>query len=134
MTSNESLDSVNLVRDNHEFSYKDGDGYHFIHPDTFEDVLIGEDKLDAKTRGYLIEGQKYLVVFADDVVAGIELPANIIMTITDSPAGVKGDSANNVYKEAITESGMRVQVPLFINNGDKVSIKTEDGTYLGRSN
>jgi elongation factor P len=56
------------------------------------------------------------------------------MTITDSPAGVKGDSANNVYKEAITESGMRVQVPLFINNGDKVSIKTEDGTYLGRSN
>jgi elongation factor P len=134
MTSNESLESVNLVRDNHEFSYKDGDGYHFIHPDTFEDVLIGEDKLDAKTRGFLIEGQKYLVVFADDVVAGIELPANIIMTITDSPAGVKGDSANNVYKEAITESGMRVQVPLFINNGDKVSIKTEDGTYLGRSN
>jgi elongation factor P len=128
------LESVNLVRDNHEFSYKDGDGYHFIHPDTFEDVLIGEDKLDAKTRGFLIEGQKYLVVFADDVVAGIELPANIIMTITDSPAGVKGDSANNVYKEAITESGMRVQVPLFINNGDKVSIKTEDGTYLGRSN
>jgi elongation factor P len=125
---------VNLVRDNHEFSYKDGDGYHFIHPETFEDVLIGEDKLDAKTRGYLIEGQKYLVVFADDVVAGIELPANIIMEITDSPAGVKGDSANNVYKEATTESGMRVQVPLFIGPGDKISIKTEDGTYLGRAN
>lgn len=134
MTSNESLESVNLVKDNHEYSYKDGDGYHFIHPETFEDVLIGEDKLDAKTRGYLIEGQKYLVVFADDVVAGIELPASIIMTITDSPAGVKGDSANNVYKEATTESGMRVQVPLFIGPGDKISIKTEDGTYLGRSN
>ncbi len=134
MTSNESLESVNLVKDNHEFSYKDGDGYHFLHPETFEDVLIGEDKLDAKTRGYLIEGQKYLVVFADDVVAGIELPANIIMTVTDSPAGVKGDSANNVYKEATTESGMRVQVPLFIGPGDKISVKTEDGTYLGRAN
>jgi elongation factor P len=56
------------------------------------------------------------------------------MTVTDSPAGVKGDSANNVYKEATTESGMRVQVPLFIGPGDKISIKTEDGTYLGRAN
>jgi elongation factor P len=53
---------------------------------------------------------------------------------TDSPAGVKGDSANNVYKEAITESGLRVQVPLFVGPGDKISVKTEDATYLGRAN
>lgn len=134
MTSNESLESVNLVRDTHEFSYKDGDGYHFLHPETFEDVLVGNDKMDDKTRKYLIEGQKYLVIFTDDVVAGVELPASIIMTITESPEGVKGDSANNVYKEAITESGLRVQVPLFIGPGDKISVKTEDGSYLGRSN
>ena len=134
MTSNESLESVNLVRDTHEYSYKDGDGYHFLHPVTFEDVLLGEDKIDAKTRNYLIEGQNYLVVFTDDVVAGIDLPASIVMTITESPEGVKGDSANNVYKEATTESGLRVQVPLFIGPGDRISVKTEDGTYLGRVN
>ena len=132
MTSNESLDSVNLNRDQHEYSYKDGDGYHFLHPETFEDVLLGEDKI-ASVKNYLIEGQKYLIVFADDAVAGIELPASVVMTITEAPEGVKGDSANNVYKAATTESGLQVMVPLFIKPGDKISIKTEDGSYLGRA-
>ncbi len=132
MTSNESLDSVNLVRDAHEFSYKDKDGYHFMHPETFEDVLMGEDKVKA-AKDYLIEGQKYMIVFADDVVAGIELPASVAMTVTDAPEGVKGDSASNVYKSAVTESGLTVQVPLFIGPGDKISVKTEDGSYLGRA-
>lgn len=132
MTSNESLDSVNLNRDQHEYSYKDGDGYHFLHPETFEDVLLGEDKV-ANVKNYLIEGQKYLIVFADDAVAGIELPASVVMTITEAPEGVKGDSANNVYKAATTESGLQVMVPLFIKPGDKISIKTEDGSYLGRA-
>jgi elongation factor P len=131
MTSNESLESVNLSRDAHEYSYKDTDGYHFMHPTTFEDVLLGPVK---KEKDYLIEGQRYMILLADDVVAGIELPASVVMSITDSPAGVKGDSANNVYKEAITETGLRVQVPLFIGPGDKITVKTEDGTYLGRSN
>ncbi len=133
MTSNESLDSVNLSRDQHEFSYKDGDGYHFMHPDTFEDVLLGPDMVK-KEKDYLIEGQKYMILLADDVVAGIELPASVTMSVAESPEGVKGDSANNVYKEAIMETGLRVQVPLFIGPGDKISVKTEDGTYLGRVN
>jgi elongation factor P len=56
------------------------------------------------------------------------------MEVTDSPEGVKGDSANNVYKAATMETGLQVQVPLFINRGDKISVKTEDGSYLGRAN
>ena len=124
---------MNLSRDAHEYSYKDRDGYHFMHPTSFEDVLLGEDMVK-KEKDYLIEGQKYMILLADEVVAGIELPASVVMTITDSPGGVKGDSANNVYKEATTETGLRVQVPLFIGPGDKITIKTEDGTYLGRSN
>ena len=70
---------------------------------------------------------------SDDVVATVELPASIIMAITEAPAGVKGDSANNVYKAAVTETGLSVQVPLFIGPGQKISVKTEDGTYLGRA-
>lgn len=133
MTSNESLDSVVLTRDNHEYSYKDGDGYHFMHPTSFEDVVLNE-ALVKPVKEYLIEGQKYLIVFTDETVAGIELPPSIIMEITDSPEGVKGDSANNVYKAATLETGLVVQVPLFINRGDKISVKTEDGSYLGRAN
>ncbi len=133
MTSNESLESVNLAREPHEYSYKDGDGYHFLHPETFEDVMLKEDLLrDAKN--YLIEGQKYTIMFGDDIVIGIELPASVVMSVAEAPEGVKGDSANNVYKAAVMETGLVVQVPLFINPGDKISVKTEDNSYLGRSN
>ena len=133
MTSNESMESVNLNRDAHEYSYKDGDGFHFLHPETFEDVIISEEMIKP-VKPYLIEGQKYLIVFADEVVAGIELPPSIIMEVKEAPEGVRGDSANNVYKAATMETGLNVQVPLFINRGDKISVKTEDGSYLGRAN
>jgi elongation factor P len=133
MTSNESLDSVNLNKDAHEYSYKDGDGYHFMHPETFEDVTLGED-LVKDVKEYLMEGQKYLIIFTDDIVAGIELPPSLIMNVAEAPEGVKGDSANNVYKAAVMETGLTVQVPLFINPGDKISVKTEDGSYLSRAN
>jgi len=132
LTSNESMDSVNLSRDAHEYSYKDGDGYHFLHPETYDDVLLRED-LVKNVKDYLVEGQKYLIIFTDGAVAGIELPASIILEVTDSPEGVRGDSANNVYKAATMETGLIVQVPLFINRGDKISVKTEDGSYLGRA-
>lgn len=133
MTSNESLDSVNLNKDAHEYSYKDGDGYHFMHPETFEDVTLGED-LVKDVKEYLMEGQKYLIIFTDEIVAGIELPPSLIMNVAEAPEGVKGDSANNVYKAAVMETGLTVQVPLFINPGDKISVKTEDGSYLSRAN
>jgi elongation factor P len=87
-----------------------------------------------EVKDYLIEGQKYVVVFTDDVPATIELPASMIMVVAEAPEGVKGDSANNVYKDAIMETGLRVGVPLFINPGEKISVKTEDGSYLGRAN
>ncbi len=133
MTSNESLDSVNLNREPHEYSYKDGDGYHFMHPETFEDVMLMESQI-SEAKNYLIEGQKYTVQFADDVVVGIELPPSVVMKVTEAPEGVKGDSANNVYKAATLETGLIVQVPLFIGPGDKITVKTEDNSYLGRSN
>ena len=66
-------------------------------------------------------------------VASVELPAAMTMTIAEAPQGVKGDSANNAYKTAITATGLTVQVPLFINPGDKITVKTEDGSYTGRA-
>ena len=60
-------------------------------------------------------------------------PSSMVMIVADSPEGVKGDSANNVYKAAIMETGLSMQVPLFINPGEKLIVKTEDGSYLGRA-
>ncbi len=133
MTSNESLDSVNLTKEDYEYSYKDSGGYHFLHLQTYDDVALSETMI-TDVKNYLIEGQKYVVVFTDDVPATIELPASMIMVVAEAPEGVKGDSANNVYKSAVMETGLVVGVPLFINPGEKISVKTEDGSYLGRAN
>jgi elongation factor P len=133
MTSNDSMESVMLEREPHEYSYKDGDGYHFMHPETFEDVMLTEDLLK-DTIGYLVEGSKYTVLIADGTPIGLELPASVTMTVEEAPEGLKGDSANNVYKPAVMETGLTVQVPLFIGPGEKISVKTEDGSYLGRVN
>ena len=132
LTSNMSLDAVNLTKVDYEYSFKDSSGHHFIHPETYDDVIVDAIHV-APVKNYLFEGGKYILVFTDDVVAAIELPASMVLTVAESSDGVRGDSANNMYKPATMETGLVVQVPLFINRGEKVSVKTEDGTYLGRA-
>ncbi len=132
LTSNESLDAVNLQKEDYEYSYKDGDGYHFLHTETYDDILVGAAMVKDVVN-YLIEGQKYPLLFTDDVIAAVELPPSMVMTVKEAPEGVRGDSSTNVFKAAIMETGLSVQVPLFISAGEKISIKTEDGSYLGRA-
>ena len=132
LTSNDSLDSVNLERIPHEYSYKDSSGYHFLNPDSFEDVVVQADLVDS-VKDYLVEGQNYNLLFMDDAVGSIELPASMTMTVIDAPEGVKGDSSTNVFKSATMDTGLVVQVPLFIKQGEKITVKTEDGSYLGRA-
>ncbi len=133
MTSNDSLDGVVLERTPHEYSYKDSSGYHFLEPNTYEDMVVFEDLIEP-VKNYLIEGQLYTLMIADGIVVSIELPLTMIMTVAESSEGVKGDSANNVYKPATMETGLIVQVPLFINVGERINVKTEDNSYTGRAN
>jgi len=132
MTSNDTMDSVLLERKTHEYSYKDSGGYHFLNPESYDDVAVHDD-LVAPVKDYLIESNQYILMFTDDAVAAIELPASMAMRVAEAPEGVKGDSANNVYKAAVMETGLIVQVPLFINPGEKIIVKTEDGSYLSRA-
>ncbi len=84
-------------------------------------------------KNYLIDGQVYTILLADSNVASIDLPPSMVMTVVESSEGVKGDSANNVYKPATMQTGLVVQVPLFINVGERINVKTEDNSYLGRA-
>jgi elongation factor P len=84
-------------------------------------------------KNYLIEGQVYTLLVADGIVVSVDLPLSMTMTVAESSEGVKGDSANNVYKPAVMQTGLIVQVPLFINVGEKINVKTEDNSYLGRA-
>jgi len=132
MTSNDSMEAVMLERINHEYSYKDSGGYHFLNTETYDDVAVHDDIIDT-VRNYLIEGQAYTLLFADGVVADIELPPSMEMIVAEAPEGVKGDSANNSNKTVTMETGLVVQAPLFINPGEKLLIKTEDGSYMSRA-
>ena len=132
LTSNNSLEGVMLERIPHEYSYKDSSGYHFLNPETYDDTIVPEDLVEP-VKNYLIDGQLYTILLADGAVAAIDIPASMVMTVTESSEGVKGDSANNVYKPATMETGLVVQVPLFINVGEKINVKTEDNSYLGRA-
>jgi elongation factor P len=130
--SNESLELVPMSRKKYEFSYKDNTGYHFIDPTTYEDITFQPDFV-AKVKDYLTENQACDVIFTDDKAADLELPATVTLKITESADGVRGDSANNVQKVATLETGLQIQVPLFIKEGELVKIKTSDGSYLGRA-
>jgi len=130
--SNESLEIVPMSRKKYEFSYKDNSGYHFLDPVTYDDIVFQEDFV-GKVKDYLTENLPCEVIFTDDKAADIEPPATVTLKITESAEGVRGDSANNVQKMATLETGLQVQVPLFIKEGELVKISTTDGKYLGRA-
>ncbi|HEY0946300.1 MAG TPA: elongation factor P [Opitutaceae bacterium] len=115
-----------------EFSYADRDTFAFIDPNTFEQVELSATLIgDAKN--YLTANGKVDVLFVDEKPLTVELPSAVNLKITESAEGVKGDTASNVQKPATLETGLVIQVPLFIKEGEIVRVSTADGSYLGRA-
>jgi len=115
-----------------EYSYKDGDGYHFMDPETFEDILLDETLIE-DAKAFLVETQAYSILHVNDKPVKIELPASIEMKVTESPEGIRGDTASNVQKPATLETGLVIQVPLFIKEGEVIKVSTSDKSYMGRA-
>jgi elongation factor P len=115
-----------------EFSYVDADGYHFMDIETYEDTVLGNDMI-AEDKQYLVEGNSYDVLFVDGKAVKLELPVAVETTVMDAPEGIRGDTASNVQKPVTIDTGMTVQVPLFIKRGEKIRVSTTDGSYLGRA-
>jgi elongation factor P len=130
-----STDTVELLPTEHktlEFSYADRDTFAFMDPESYETIelpatLIGEAK------NYLTANGKVDVLYVDDKPLTIELPSSVILKIVESADGVKGDTASNVQKPAKLETGLIVQVPLFIKEGELIKVSTSDGSYMGRA-
>src|SRR5437773_11745820 len=115
-----------------DFSYKDGDDYVFSDPETFETVNLPPEIVgDAKH--YLVEDQPGTVTFVEDKAVSIELPSSVVLTVKDAPEGIRGDSANNVQKPIVLETGISIQAPLFIRTGEKVKIDTRTCKYTERA-
>ena len=115
-----------------EYSYKDGEDYVFSDPETYETVTLTPE-LVGDAKNYMVENGQVTMTFVDDKAVQIEVPPSVILTVTDAPEGVRGDSANNVQKAIVLETGITVQAPLFIKTGEKIKIDTRTGKYMERA-
>lgn len=131
-SSTEKVDLVDVNRQELEFSYADPQGFHFINPDDYETITLQPD-LVSEVKDYLVENLKVEVLSIEGRPAQVEIPSSVVLKVTESAEGVRGDSANNVQKPATLETGLVVQVPLFIKEGELIKIDTRSGSYMGRA-
>ena len=131
-SSTEKIEVVPMNTRKMEFSYLDGDDYVFSDPETFETTTVSPEIVgDAKN--YLIENALVTMTFVQDKAVTVELPSSVVLTVSDAPDGIRGDSANNVQKSITMETGITVQAPLFIKTGEKIKIDTRTGKYMERA-
>ncbi|HRE04457.1 MAG TPA: elongation factor P [Opitutaceae bacterium] len=130
--STEAIEVLPTDRRTLEFSYADRGTFAFIDPETFDQIELSSETL-GEVKNYLTPGGKVDVLFVDEKALSVDLPSTVTLKITESADGVKGDTASNVQKPAVLETGLVIHVPLFIKEGELVRVSTIDGTYLGRA-
>jgi elongation factor P len=114
-----------------QYSYNDGDTYYFMDNESYETVaLTGEQLGDAKS--YLLDGMQLEIVSYNDEPLSVDLPGTVDLEVTYTEPGFKGDTATGGTKPATLETGLVVQVPLFVTTGEKIRVKTDTGTYVER--
>ena len=130
--STEQVKAADIEPKKLQFLYHDGDLYTFMDNDNYEQIQIGVAGI-GDNAGYLTDGLDVLVQFIDGRPLAIELPAKVVLKIVETEPGVKGDTVNNVLKPAKTETGLIVQVPIFVNEGDSIRVNTDSGQYVERA-
>ena len=130
--SSDKVEIVETDRQQLEISYVDGTGYNFMDLTTYETIAFQEEFV-AGVKGFMKEGQEVEVLFIEGSAVSVTLPPTVELEITESSEGIKGDTANNPTKPATLETGITVQVPLFVKQGETIKVSTEDGSYLGRA-
>ncbi|HVS11634.1 MAG TPA: elongation factor P [Planctomycetota bacterium] len=131
--SSDVLEVAYLDKKNAEYLYREANGdYVFMDTTTYEQFHLSEE-LVGERMGYVKENTQCTVTFHGTTPLGVELPATVVLEVTEAEPAVRGNTATNVKKEAVVETGMKVKVPSHVSVGDKVKIRTEDGEFLGRA-
>ena len=116
----------------HTFLYADGDGFHFMNPESF-DQLTATAEVVGDAAPYLQEGMAVMLSTHNDVPIAIDLPRTAVLEVVDTEPSVKGQTASSSYKPAMLSNGVRTAVPPYISVGTKIVVLTEDGSYLERA-
>lgn len=132
--STEKVDDIQVIKKKMQFLYRDDTDLVFMDPDTYEQTTVSLKTLEDQAP-YLKEGEDVHLLIWDEeeMILGVDLPPKMTFTVAEAAPGEKGDSASNVYKDAILENGLKVRVPLFVNQGDKIRVDTRDGSYVERA-
>ncbi|MCB0472391.1 MAG: elongation factor P [Flavobacteriaceae bacterium] len=126
------IEEVRVETRKYQYLYREGDMFHFMNTDDYTQIQLQKDLLDAPD--LLKEGEIVTVIVRaeDETPLSVDMPANVILEVTHTEPGVRGNTATNATKPAIVETGAEVNVPLFINEGDKIRVETDKGTYQER--
>jgi elongation factor P len=127
----ETVPQANLEKSTMQHTYKDGDDFVFMDMETYEETRLNASQIGDRVK-YLKEGMEVSVVRWNDQVLEVELPNSVVLEVTQTDPGVKGDTATGGTKPAIVETGAQVMVPLFVSVGEKIKIDTRTDAYLGR--
>jgi elongation factor P len=130
--SGDAIEKITVDEQEMEYLYNDGDDYYFMDTTNFEQLHLTRDTLGDSV-DYLIANLKIKVEFYDGKPVGIELPQTVELTVIETEPGLKSATASSVTKPAKTETGLVVQVPPFINEGEKIRVDTSEGAYLSRA-
>jgi len=129
--SGEKVEKPDLREREMQYLYREGDRYCMMDNETFEQIMLSTEQV-GETRLYLIENLNVEVLFYNKEPIAVELPTFVELAIAQTEPGVRGDTASGGSKPAVLESGATLQVPLFINEGDRVKVDTRTGTYIER--
>ena len=130
--SGDAIEKITVDEVEMEYLYNDGDTYHFMNTENYEQLGLNRDILGDAVE-YLTANLKIKVEFFDEKPVGIELPQTVELTVVETEPGLKSATASSVTKPAKTETGLVVQVPPFINEGERIRVDTSEGAYLSRA-
>ena len=128
----EKLEQAVIDKRDMQYLYLDGDSFVFMDTTDYEQMTAPRASLGSSAQ-YLKEGDSAILQMYNGEIVGVDLPASVELTITETEPGLQGDRVSGARKPAIVETGLQVQVPLFINPGDKIKVDTRSGEYLSRA-
>ncbi len=130
--SGEKVDKPDMEERQMQYLYQSDEEFHFMDNETYEQLFLTADQL-SDARNYLQENVTVTVLFHNGKPLGVEVPIFVELTVTETEPGIKGDTAAGATKPATLETGMTVNVPLFVNEGDRLKIDTRTGKYMERA-
>jgi elongation factor P len=132
LSSSDKVEKAYVEKRSMEYLYEDASGYIFMDNESFEQNPLPKDAFAEQMRFVKLNSPVNVLYYGGEAIS-IELTPSVVLEVTETQPGEKGDSVNNVTKPAVLETGLEVKVPLFINEGDKLKIDTRSGEYLERS-